>query len=64
MFWIRHPKPLLSTKAVAVQVVARKGAALRDMKVIIVETREPECNEDTASAQVLIAKGSEENGHS
>ena len=37
MFWIRHPQPLLSTKAVAMQVVARKAEALRDTKVIVVD---------------------------
>ena len=37
MFWIRHPQPLLSTRAVAMQVVARKAQALRDTRVIIVE---------------------------
>lgn len=40
MFFIRHPKPLLSTKAVAVQVVARKAQALPDTTVIIVEKPE------------------------
>jgi hypothetical protein len=37
MFWIRHPQPLLSTRAVAMQVVARKATALRDLHVIIVD---------------------------
>jgi hypothetical protein len=38
MFWIRHPRPLLSTRAVAMQVVARKGQALRDTHRIIIDT--------------------------
>ena len=37
MFWIRHPRPLLSTRAVAMQVVARKAQEMRDMHLIIVE---------------------------
>lgn len=37
MFWIRHPRPLLSTRAVAMQVVARKAQAMRDTKLIIIE---------------------------
>lgn len=37
MFWIRHPRPLLSTRAVAVQVVARKAQAMRDTHLIIVD---------------------------
>lgn len=38
MFFIRHPTPLLSTRAVAMQVVARKAQAERDLHVIVVET--------------------------
>lgn len=37
MFWIRHPQPLLSTRAVTMQVVARKTPAMRDTDLIIVE---------------------------
>jgi len=37
MFWIRHPRPLLSTRAVAVQVVARKAQAMRDTQLIIID---------------------------
>ncbi|MES2319519.1 MAG: hypothetical protein V4631_18720 [Pseudomonadota bacterium] len=48
MFWIRHPKPLLSTKAVAMQVVARKAQAMRDMQLIIVE--KPLARETDAAA--------------
>jgi hypothetical protein len=37
MFSIRHPRPLLSTRAVAMQVVARKAQEMRDTHLIIVE---------------------------
>ena len=37
MFWIKHPRPLLSTRAVAEQVVARKAQALPDTRLIIVD---------------------------
>ncbi len=38
MFWIRHPQPLLSTRAIAMQVVSRKAQVLPDMHTIVVET--------------------------
>ena len=41
MFFVRHPQPLLSTRAVAMQIVARKAQAERDLHVIVVEKREP-----------------------
>ncbi len=41
MFFIRHPQPLLSTRAVAMQVVARKAQAERDLHVIVVEKPAP-----------------------
>ena len=37
MFWIKHPKPFIQ-RPVAMQVVARRGPALRDLRVIVVET--------------------------
>lgn len=37
MFFLRHPQPLLSTRAVAMQVVARKAQAERNLHVIVVE---------------------------
>ena len=37
MFFIRHPKPLLSTRAVAMQVVQRKTQAERNLHVIVVD---------------------------
>jgi hypothetical protein len=36
MFWFHHPKPF-NQKAVAVQIVQRKAAAVRDTTLIIVE---------------------------
>lgn len=57
MFWIRHPKPLLSTRAVAMQVVARKAQAMRDRHLIIVE--KPAAR-DAAGAPPV--KGGEERG--
>lgn len=47
MFWIRHPQPLLSTRAVAMQVVARKAQAMRDTQLIIVEKPSSASNADT-----------------
>lgn len=42
MFMPRHPKPLLSTKAVATQVARQKqGTQPMDKHVLIVETRKP-----------------------
>ena len=41
MFFIRHPKPLLNTRAVAMQVVARKAQAERNLHVIVVEKPAP-----------------------
>lgn len=41
MFFMRHPKPLLSTRAVAMQVVARKAQAERNLRVIVVEKPAP-----------------------
>ncbi|MFL6659963.1 MAG: hypothetical protein ACJ8GW_17905 [Massilia sp.] len=38
MFWIRHPQPLLSTRAVAMQVVSRKAQVLPDLHTIVVKT--------------------------
>ena len=37
MFWIKHPKPFIQ-RPVAMQVVARTGPALRDLRVIEVDT--------------------------
>lgn len=53
MFFIRHPQPLLSTRAVAMQVVARKAQAERDLHVIVVEKREP-----PADTLVAVERGS------
>ena len=36
MLFFRHPKPLLSTKAVAMQVVARKAQAEHNLHTIVV----------------------------
>lgn len=42
MFMPRHPKPLLSTRAVAMQVVQQGQASKAvDKHVLIVETRKP-----------------------
>ncbi|WP_219115053.1 hypothetical protein [Janthinobacterium sp. UMAB-56] len=42
MFMPRHPKPLLSTRAVATQVVQQKQETkAMDKHVLIVETRKP-----------------------
>ncbi|MCC7644950.1 MULTISPECIES: hypothetical protein [unclassified Janthinobacterium] len=42
MFMPRHPKPLLSTKAVAMQVVEQKqGTQAMDKHVLIVDTLKP-----------------------
>ncbi|MCM2568495.1 hypothetical protein [Janthinobacterium kumbetense] len=42
MFMPRHPKPLLSTKAVATQVVQQKqGMKAMDKHVLIVDTVKP-----------------------
>ncbi|MBC7685436.1 MAG: hypothetical protein H7176_09435 [Bdellovibrionales bacterium] len=37
MFWIKHPKPFIQ-RPLAMQVVARRGPALRDLRVLVVET--------------------------
>ena len=37
MFSFKHPRPLLSTRAVAVQMVARKAQAEPEVRMIIVE---------------------------
>lgn len=37
MLFFRHPKPLLSTRAVVTQVVARKAQAERNLHIIVVE---------------------------
>lgn len=50
MFWFKHPRPLLSTRADAVQMVARKGQAAPDVRLIIVENRVPEPNPKQAPA--------------
>jgi hypothetical protein len=53
MFWIRHPKPLLSTRAVAVQVVARKAQDVPDNTVIVIGTpRTSPATLDTPAEQV------------
>ncbi len=52
MFWIRHPQPLLSTRAVAMQVVARKAQALRDTTVIVLE--KPAAVPDAADVPVIL----------
>jgi hypothetical protein len=57
MFWIRHPRPLLSTKAVATQVVARKSTAPRDLHVIVVESRAPAQRDDAALPAAVSKKG-------
>lgn len=42
MFSFKHPRPLLSTRAVAMQVVARKEQAGLDTRLIVVEKPIPE----------------------
>ena len=37
MLFFRHPKPLLSSRAVAMQVVARKAQTERNLHTIVVE---------------------------
>lgn len=37
MLWFKHPRPLLSIRADAVQMVSRKAQAAPDVRLIIVE---------------------------
>lgn len=50
MFSFKHPRPLLSTRAVAVQMVARKAQAAPEVRTIIVEKPAPEANPVAAPA--------------
>lgn len=50
MFWFKHPRPLLSTRADAVQMVARKAQEAPDVRLIIVEHRAPAPNPVPAPA--------------
>lgn len=55
MFWIRHPQPLLSTKAVAMQVVARKAQALRATDIIVLERRKPDAPTVEDGNHIILA---------
>lgn len=50
MFSFKHPRPLLGTRAVAVQMVARKAQAAPEIRMIIVEKPAPEPNPVSAPA--------------
>jgi hypothetical protein len=50
MFWFKHPRPLLSTRADAVQMVARKAQAAPEVRLIIVEKPAPVPNPEPEPA--------------
>ena len=47
MFWFKHPKPLISQRAVATQVVQSAARAAASTEVIIVEKIPAASNEPT-----------------